>query len=565
MKAMKKNQKFWSVLSVLLFVLAVVSGGGGLAAAGDATATQIGDEGGDTATHTDVQNKEVVEEGKSDRQSPGGEHDGQNLTGTQASATQMREGGLEETEREDTLTQLKPFRVPFMHLLGRVAQERKVQNYVVEHARSGGETLDGTITTAITAGDSIELTKNNFSGNLGVFRKFDRIAVPTIGGFKPGSQSEHDGCFLILEVVERTRTKLTLMAVNGPAAEEGVVNNVMEDCTVPAIPAGTYVLGMANAMSESQLLVTPDNFEPRIKKVFLQKKGWNVLFTEEFEKMKKKFPFKVKDLLKDAAILNDVRIERSYWMEVARKKKRTTEDGAIEDVFSSEGIIPQIPNYYAIGNEYKLADLIAINKLQFTDFATSNRSFTFCGKNAIERLENIDPGKNREIHFSVAKDFDLTFRRFTDTFGENNFVWDQTLDFMGLSDFMFVLDLDNAIHYIKEGKRNWTNDMSKGAGDIRLAKRHIEIMADAVGLKGYNSIMVGPEGRMFTYMTEGIANWIVSSNTLPTTNLKKNMKIALTSDVTIGEGAQAVTYEKGTVLIYNGNAWEVYAGTDLAA
>ena len=561
---MKKYQKIWSVLSLLLFVLAVVSGGGGMAAAGDLTATQIGDEGGDVATHTDVDNKEVVEEDKSDRQSPGGEHDGQNLTGTQASATQMREGGLEEEEREETLTQLKPYRVPFMRLLGRVAKERKVQNYAVKHARVGGETLDGTITAAIAAGDSIELTKNNFSGNLGVFRKFDTIAVPSMGGYKPGSQTEHDGNCLVLEVVERTKTKLTLMAINGPAATAGQVNNEMEDCTVPAIPAGTYVLGMANAMSESQLLVTPDNFQPREKEVYLQKKGWNVLFTEEFEKMKKKYPFKVKDLLRDASILNDVRIERSYWMGVMAKKKRVTEDGAIEDVFYSEGILPQIPNYYAIGSEYMLSDLVAISKLQFTDFATSNRSFAFCGKNAIERLENIDPGKNREIHFSVAKDFDLTFRRFTDTFGEINFVWDQTLDFMGKSDYMFVLDLDNAIHYIKEGKRNMTNDMSKGAGDIRLAKRHIEIMADAVGLKGYNSIIVGPEDKMFGDMTQGIVNWIVSSNHLPKTPAK-NMKIALTSDVTVGEGAQAVTYEKGSVLIYNGTAWETYTGSDLAA
>lgn len=557
---MKKYRNFWSALSLLLFVLAVVSGGGAMAAADDLVAPQIGDEGGTPATAEDVEKREVVDPDVSDRQLPGGEASGQNLTGTQASATQMREGGLEEEEREETLTQLKPYRVPFMRLLSRVAKERKVTNYVVKHARVGGETLDGTITQTISAGESIKLNKSNFSGNLGVFRKFDQIAVPSIGGFKPGSQTEHDGCNLILEVVERTKTELTLMAVNGPATVDGQDNSEMEDCTVPEIPAGTYVLGMANAMSESQLLVTPDNFQPREKEVYLQKKGWNVLFTEEFEKMKKKFPFKVKDLLQDAAILNDVRTERSYWMGVKRKKKRQTEDGAIEDVFYSEGVLPQIPNYYAIGNEYKLSDLVAISKLQFTDFATSNRAFAFCGKNAIERLENIDPGKNREIHFNVAKDFDLTFRRFQDTFGEINFVWDQTLDFMGMSDYIFVLDLDNAIHYVKEGKRNMTNDMSKGAGEVRLAKRHIEIMADAVGLKGYNSIIVGPEEKMFNNMTQGIVNWIVSSNTLPKTPAK-NMKIALTSDYE--DNGQ--TYEKGSVLIWNGTKWETYTGADLAA
>lgn len=560
MKEMKKNFDFWRVLSLLLFVLAVVSGGGAMAAADDLVAPQIGDEGGTVATTDDVEEREVVDPDVSDRQMPGGDAAGQSLTGTQASATQMREGGLEDEEREETLTQLKPYRVPFMRLLSRVAKERKVQGYVVKHARVGGETLDGTITQAISAGESVKLNKSNFSGNLGVFRKFDQIAVPSIGGFKQGSKSEHDGCYLVLEVVERTKTELTLMAINGPAAVDGQYNNTMEDCTVPDIPAGTYVLGMANAMSESQLLVTPDNFQPREKEVYLQKKGWNVLFTEEFEKMKKKYPHMVKDLLRDASILNDVRVERSYWMGVKSKKKRETEDGAIEDVFYSEGIIPQVPNYYAIGNEYKLSDLVAISKLQFTDFATSNRAFAFAGKNAIERLENIDPGKNREIHFSVAKDFDLTFRRFQDTFGEINFVWDQTLDFMGMSDYIIVLDLDNAIHYIKEGKRNMTNDMSKGSGEIRLAKRHIEIMADAVGLKGYNSIIVGPEKNMFKGMEQGFVSWIVSANKLPDTP-SLNMKVALTSDYE----KDGVSYEKGTVYIWNGTKWEIYTGADLAA
>lgn len=556
---MRKNRNFWRVMSVLLFLLAVVSGGGAMAAADDLVEPQVGDEGGTPATAEDVAERESVDPEVSDRQMPGGEAAGQTLTGTQASATQMREGGLEEEEREESLTQLKPYRVPFMRLLSRVAKERKVKNYVVKHARVGGETLDGTITQAISAGESVKLNKSNFSGNLGVFRKFDQIAVPSIGGFKPGSKTEHDGCYLILEVVERSKTELTLMAVNGPAAVDGQDNGNMEDCTVPDIPAGTYVLGMANAMSESQLLVTPDNFQPREKDVYLQKKGWNVLFTEEFEKMKKKYPHMVKDLLRDASILNDVRVERSYWMGVQRKKKRETEDGSIEDVFYSEGIIPQVPNFYAIGNEYFLSDFVALSKLQFTDFATSNRAFAFCGKNAVERAENVDPGKNREIHFNTAKEFDLTFRRFQDTFGEINFVWDQTLDFMGMSDYMIILDLDNAVHYIKEGKRNMTNDMSKGSGEIRLAKRHIEIMADAVALKGYNSIIVGPEKKMFQGMTQGFVNWIVSANKLPDTP-SLNMKVALTSDYKKDD----VTYEKGTVYIWNGSNWEIYTGADLA-
>ena len=137
------------------------------------------------------------------------------------------------------------------------------------------------------------------------------------------------------------------------------------------------------------------------------------------------------------------------------------------------------------------------------------------------------------------------------------------MDFMGLSDYMFILDMDNAVHYIKESNRSRTNDMSKGAGDIRLAKTHWEYDTDAVALKGYNSIMVGPEGGIFNLMTEGVVNYIVSAAVLPS-NPSTNMKIALTADYTSG----STTYEKGKVYIYNGTGqnpgWEEYTGTDIA-
>jgi len=561
MKAMKNSKNFWSILSALLCVLAVVSGGGAMAATGT-----LENPNPDNMSKTDpAEDHEPVDPDANTRQTPGGDAAGQDLTGTQASATQIREGGLEDDEREEKITQLRPYKVPFLRILSRVAKTVPVTNYVVKHARVGGETLDGTVTTNITAGATIKLTKNNFSGNLLVFRKTDQLVIPTMGGYKPGSQTEHDGHFLVLEVIERDNTGVTLCSINGPAATEGQSGDEYDYNTVPAIPAGTYMVGMWNAMSESQLLVTPDNYQPREREVYLQKHGWNVTFTEEFEKAKKKYPIKVANLLEDASIKNDMRVERGYWFGVKAKRKRMNDDGSVEDVFYSEGVVPQVPNHYAIGDTYLPSDLIALLKLQFTDFATSNRAFAFCGKNAVERLENINwNASGRQITMDVKTEYDLTFKRIKDTFGEIDFIWDQTLDFMGLEDYMFILDMDNMVHYIKESKRSRTNDMSKGAGDIRLAKTHWEYDTDAVALKGYNSIVVGPEGGIFNMMTEGVISWIVSSNTLPATPAK-NMKIALTSDVTVGEGAQAVTYEAGKVYIYNGTAWEEYTGVDIAA
>lgn len=543
----------------MLAIIAVLSGGGAMAVGTIENPSEDNMVKDDPAKDHEPANKEVE-----DRQAPGGDQAGQDLTGTRGSATQLREGGLIEDQRENEVTQLRPYKVPFMSLLARVAKTIEVKDMVIKHARVGGETIDGVLTQDIAAGDTIKLTKNNFSGNLLVFRKYDLISVPSMGGYKPGSQTEHNGEFLTLEVVERDKTGVTLMSINGPAAVEGQTGDEYDYQTVPALKTGTYLLGMWNAMSESQLLVTPDNYQPREREVYLQKHGWNVEFTEEFEKAVKKYPIKVANLLEDAGIKNDTRVERGYLMNPKAKRKRINERGAVEDVFYSEGVLTQIPNFYAIGNEYTLADMVAINKLQFTDFATSNRAFTLCGKNAIERLENLDPGKNRQIHMSIEKEFDLTFKRFKDTFGENNFVWDQTLDMMGLEDYMLVLDFDNMVHYIKEKQRSRTNDNSKGAGDINLSKTHWEYDTDAVALKGFNSIIVGPEGKIFNMVKEGIINYIVSSNVLPDTP-SLNMKVALTSDYTVGEGDDAVTYEKGNVYIYNGTKWALYTGVDIAA
>jgi hypothetical protein len=60
-------------------------------------------------------------------------------------------------------------------------------------------------------------------------------------------------------------------------------------------------------------------------------------------------------------------------------------------------------------------------------------------------------------------------------------------------------------------------------------------------------------------MNQGVINYIVSSNVLPSTPAT-NMKSALTSDYTSG----GTTYEKGKVYIWDGDSWEEYTGVDIA-
>lgn len=548
---------FQPVLKMVLMLLAVATGGGVLALA-DNVEPQIGNEGVEPASKETVEAKEPVNPDTNDRLSPGGKKDGQDLTGSQASSTQLREGGLLDKEWDSEIVKFYPFKTPILSIVRQMAKTVNIKNWSVSHQRVGGETLDGQVTQKIVAGDTVEINSTNFSGSIRPFYKGTTVIVSGVPGYKEGSKTKTEGT-LMLYVIEANGKKAVMQAVNGIPKNEGDTRENLDNMTCPEIPVGTTLLAASSAASESQLTITPENFQPREKSVYVQKKLLNIVFTDDYEKVKKEQPITVADLKTDAIIKYNLRAERTYLMGIKSRFKAETGDGQIEDVYTSEGIINQLTNTYAIGDEYTLSDLIAISKLQFTEFSENDRCFAFCGKNAIERLENIKLEGSHQNDFINHNEFDLSFKRFKDTFGSLDFIWAQTLDLMGMSDFMVIFDPKASRRYVKIGKREQTNDMSKGGGEVRDAKRWIHQEADSVALRGYNSILVGPASKINKIATESLGA-IISAAKLPATPAK-GMKVALTKDYVNGE----ITYEAGTVYYYDGSAWSVYAGQDVAA
>ena len=557
MKKVMNYFSFQSVLKMVLMLLAVATGGGVLALA-DNVEPQIGNEGVEPASKETVEAKEPVNPDTNDRLSPGGKKDGQDLTGSQASSTQLREGGLLDKEWDSEIVKFYPFKTPILSIVRRMAKTVNIKNWSVSHQRVGGETLDGQVTQKIVAGDTVEINSTNFSGSIRPFYKGTTVIVSGVPGYKEGSKTKTEGT-LMLYVIEANGKKAVMQAVNGIPKNEGDTRENLDNMTCPEIPVGTTLLAASSAASESQLTITPENFQPREKSVYVQKKLLNIVFTDDYEKVKKEQPITVADLKTDAIIKYNLRAERTYLMGIKSRFKAETGDGQIEDVYTSEGIINQLTNTYAIGDEYTLSDLIAISKLQFTEFSENDRCFAFCGKNAIERLENIKLEGSHQNDFINHNEFDLSFKRFKDTFGSLDFIWAQTLDLMGMSDFMVIFDPKASRRYVKIGKREQTNDMSKGGGEVRDAKRWIHQEADSVALRGYNSILVGPASKINKIATESLGA-IISAAKLPATPAK-GMKVALTKDYVNGE----TTYEAGTVYYYDGSAWSVYTGQDVAA
>ena len=300
---------------ILLMVLCVVTGGSSLMAGGDNVAPQIGDEGTKAASQEAVDKGEIVDPNKSDLQSPGGQQDGQDLTGTQASSTQIEKGGLQEDEWDSELSKFRPYKTPLLSIMRKITKTITVSNWAVKHMRVGGETLDGLTTAKITGADTIKLTPANFSGSLLPFYKGSTVIVPKVAGYKRGSQTQTEGR-LMLVVVEKNKNEVTLQAVNGKAKTEDADCEILDNMTCPDIPEGSLLLCASTALSESQMNVPPENFQPRSKEVYLQKRAFSIIFTDDYEKVKKKQPLTVADMKADALTKFLLRQERTYWMGV---------------------------------------------------------------------------------------------------------------------------------------------------------------------------------------------------------------------------------------------------------
>lgn len=506
-----------------------------------------------------------------DLHTPGDGTAGETLNGTQASTSQQRKEENIDDEWDQGITQFQPWRNPLLSIARKVSRKVAIQNWSVKHPRIGGDTLDGRTTTAIAAGDSIELSPKNFSGSIKAFYKNTTIMVPSVPGYKKGSATEVEGgLMLYVTGYDPATNTATCVAVNGPLKSGATATDELDCMTCPAIPANTYMCAGASAASESQLMITPENYQPRSEEFYVQKKLLNIVWTNDFAKGKKKIPWNISDIKAHAIYSYNMRAERTYWYGQQARFPVTHQDGTTEDVFTTKGVLWQLTNTYSIADDkITLSDLIAISKLQHTTFSQNDHSYGFCGRNAMEKLLKVDMEDNeRIINFSDVRNLDIDFKRLKTTFGTTDFTYDPGLDALGLEDVMVILDLEGATRYVKTGVKEGTNDMSKGSGEIRDAKRLYHYEADGIALRGYNSILVAPTSVAFGFPDTQMRSNVISSATLPSTPAE-GVIIALTADYTVtsgsGDAATSTTYKAGNVYQYTGGAWKEYTGYTTAA
>lgn len=470
------------------------------------------------------------------------------LTGTAASGTQVREGDLADPELDTFIAKFRPYMFPLDTDVRREAKQVSVKGYEVEHYASGSSILDCETTAAVTNTEkSAAVVLPVSADNRKMFAEGTTVSVPEVAGYLADGTTKRGS--LMLVVTEKTKTTVTVEALNGPVNAGSTY--------VPDIPSGSKLIVCANACSESQMIVDPENYQPRPKLVYLQKKIVNIVLTDHFKEIVKKIPFFEQDV-KDNALYNFRRKSaRTFWIGVQTKRKVEVGGNMGEEfVYTSEGVLRQVQSMYGISSEVTYEDLIGICKMQFTTYSVSNEANVYCGKNFMEKLLNIDFTKHKDIEFKANSVLGIDIKAFKTTFGTLNFKYDPTLDDVGYADYAIVLDIKNASRYVKEDGRDQNVDMKKGAGENREATRDIHTQIDCLALKGFNSIMVGRSEDLLNLAGNDKSVVATSVTELPA-NPSAGQIVFLTAE----NGGWAAN----SLLQYNGvtGKWEEYSGVIL--
>lgn len=180
-------------------------------------------------------------------------------------------GNLVETDIDDQLFRFQSEDTALMSLMLK-AKKVKVNSPEVEHFMIDEQRSSLTTDTAVAASSKAQFVLPLAASDQNIPRDYHTLLVPDVDGYAPDGKTVTPGKSLMLFVTGRDTTtdNPVVRAVNGPKT-----NETDAFCTTPAIPAGSKVKLLANAMYETQKEVDPDLIVPRPSIVYLQKRGMN--------------------------------------------------------------------------------------------------------------------------------------------------------------------------------------------------------------------------------------------------------------------------------------------------
>ena len=454
--------------------------------------------------------------------------------GVGASASQAENTDFLEDEYDRKVAQFRSHKFPLEHDLVMEARQVKVKTYNPKHFVSGSAELDFKLGAAVAvSGGQVTFNKTHVPESAwGMLNEWSTAFITGIEGT--------DGA-LQLFVTEKTRNSITANVTN---AKPGL----------STLPLGTEVNIAAYAAAESQMVVAPDNYQPVPKEVFLQKKLANIVLTKEWLNADKKADFAKSDMIDNALFNFKRKNARSHYL--GSKHMETVAVGnnmADENVYYEEGVLRQVPMVYSY-DDLGYSDLINVNQMQFTRFSASDTARAYCGKYFIQDLLNIDMTVHRSYELKPGVRNGIIFQSWTDNFGTIEYVYDPCMDDIGFSHCALVIDIKNAVHYVKRAQTSTTLDMEKGQGSAepREAERTVYSIIDCVALRGYNAILICPASEVNKAKAlGGVTSVATEAAALPSSPSNGDIVI-LTAD----NGG----FKAGSIVWYNGTKWDYYEG-----
>lgn len=496
------------------------------------------------------------------------------LQGRAATGTDVTDAGLEAEDYDARVDEFKRFAFPLDTMVMHMAKSQKVNSYRHKHYRSGSTDL-----TAVYVGDQFVITAGaNTAGkyvatprlltlpaadfeNVEALKQWSTVAVRGVEGFKKDSDGNEisDGDMILFVKEFKNGATNVVFYVMNPPVQRAV--GATPATSVTFTPNSDFYV-MAPAGSESQMRVAPSTYLPEGFDAFLQKKIETVVITDYFDEMTKKVSVKTQQIIDHAAYNFRRKIARSHWDGTMGVIQVDVPETGRENVYFENGLLRQINMLYTHGEEMTDEDLLAITTLMFGENSMSDSATAFCGRNEIKRfirLVNSAP-KYKDVSKVEVNKYGIRVRTYVDNFGTVEFVWDRTLDDLGYSDYMAVIDVSNLTRYYLKNDKKSSRDMSK-TGEAREAKEYNLQRIDCLALNGFNALLVCPSSLALSAKnTGGIQAEFVPVAALPTgdalTAEAKTKKYYLTAD------DAASGFSKGEVAEWSADfdGWVNYEG-----
>ena len=319
--------------------------------------------------------------------------------------------------------------------------------------------------------------------------------------------------------------------------------------TIPAIPAGSSIKVLANAVSETRKWVDPDSSIPEPDSLYLQKRVVNRIVSDYFDAQEKRIPYD--SAMQAELILTKFKIEGNLNMWASQETSVKVDEGqrGTQTVYTTQGVRWQFKRVLQMSGEWTYERVIAMMKMYYTGQDVPSSCIMLCGKNFLENIQCIDFSKHPEANLEAHRNEKLGWATtlLHTVFGDAELKREPTLDELGWSNCAALIGEDRLVRYVYKAEQSFSEDV-----EGHEAKREGTIIWDGVALKGYCHMWIDGESTT-AKATSGVETatlWEDGKNA-PATGAEKSVIYALLVDCpSIDADAVAGTYWQ-----WDGSKW----------